>query len=222
VHPGADEPADFRAALLRVPPDERDGWLDAALGLGEIPDDGPELPRGCVPYLPCPVEALLHVVEHVGPSDVFVDIGAGVGRALAFVHRWTGAGVIGVEIQPRLVAIARQLAARSMALRMACIEGDAARLARYLVTGSVFFLYCPFSGRRLARLLDDLEPIAHTRTIRICAVDVPLPPCEWLTLETAAGPDVAIYRSTIVYDAWRRRSADASASPITDPNVTSR
>jgi hypothetical protein len=218
VHPGPDDPAAFRAALLRVPAGERDGWLDAALGLDEIPDDGPELPRGCVPYLPCPVDALLRVVEHVGPSDVFVDIGAGVGRALAFVHRWTGAGVIGVEVQPGLVAIARRLAARTT-LRMACLEGDAARLARYLVTGTVFFLYCPFSGPRLAQLLADLEPIAHTRTIRICAIDVPLPPCDWLALEATDGPELAVYRSTIVYDAWRRRGTHhrASTSKVTSP-----
>jgi len=34
----------------------------------------------------------------------------------------------------------------------------------------VFFLYCPFSGVRLERFLDDLEDIAQTREIRVCCV----------------------------------------------------
>ena len=64
-----------------------------------------------------------------------------------------------------------------------------------MVVGSVFFFYCPFSGARLAKVLDDLEPIARTRQLRICCVDLSLPPRPWLTRE--AGPDGAleIYRS---------------------------
>lgn len=190
------DPAVFRSAFLAVPHGERDAWLDAVLGLDELPDDGPELPRDCVPYLPCPVDALLRVVEHghVGASDVFVDIGAGNGRAAAFVHLLSGAAVIGVEIQPRLVVAARSLAARLRTSRVSCIEGDATELAADLAIGSVFFFYCPFSGARLAKVLADLETIARTRTIRVCCVDLTLPPCPWLALD-ALEPDVAVYRS---------------------------
>ena len=51
------------------------------LGLGELPDDLPDLPPGTVPYLPCPVDAIIRAVLEapVGPDDVFVDLGAGVG-----------------------------------------------------------------------------------------------------------------------------------------------
>jgi len=44
----------IRQALTQVPPSDRDAWLDRVLELHEIPDDSPDLPRGCVPYLPCP------------------------------------------------------------------------------------------------------------------------------------------------------------------------
>ena len=93
------EPDLFRAMLLRVPPSERDAWVDAIFGLGELPPDGPDLPRGCVPYLPCSVDTLLRVVERVPvrPSDVFVDVGSGLGRAAALVHLLTGAPVVGLE-----------------------------------------------------------------------------------------------------------------------------
>jgi hypothetical protein len=198
IEGGLRDSSRFLAALLAVPPVERDAWLDRALGLGELPDDGPELPPGCVPYLPCPVADLLHVIERapVRASDVFVDIGSGVGRAAAFVHLATGASAIGLEIQPRLVLAARSIATRLQVPRVSSIEGDAAELAGSIATGTIFFLYCPFSGERLAQVLAALEPIARTRTIRVCCVDLPLPPCSFLTLESAPRTGLEIYRST--------------------------
>lgn len=199
IERGQHDPSTFRAALLRVPPTERDAWLDLVLGLGELPDDGPELPRDCVPYLPSSVDVLLRMVEQapVRVSDVFVDVGSGVGRAAALVHLLTGAAAIGVEIQPGLVRAARGLAARLLASRVSYVEGDAAQLAGLVTIGSVFFLYCPFSGDRLTKVLADIESIARTRMIRICCVDLPLPPCSWLTLAPHVSGDLAIYRSTL-------------------------
>jgi SAM-dependent methyltransferase len=189
----------FRAALLRVPPTQRDAWLDSVLGLGELPADGHELPRGCVPYLPCSVGSLLRMVEQapVRPSDVFVDIGAGPGRAAMFVHLLTGAPAIGIEVQRALVLAAREVTSRLRLSRVPCLEGDAAELTRLMTIGSVFFLYCPFSGERLDRLLDGLESIARTRMIRVCCVDLPLPPRSWLTPKSPLCGDLVIYRSTI-------------------------
>src|SRR5690348_7895460 len=98
IEGGQHDPSTFRVALLSVPPTERDAWLDLVLGLGELPADGPELPRDCVPYLPCSVDTLLRMVEQapVRASDVFVDVGSGVGRAAALVHLLTGAAAIGL------------------------------------------------------------------------------------------------------------------------------
>ena len=194
------DPAEFRRTLSGVPSAARDAWVDTVLGLRELPDDGPDLPQGCVPYFPCPVDALLRVVEHapVRASDVFVDLGAGVGRAAAFVHLLTGAGVIAIEIQSALVDAARALATRVSASRVSCVQGDAVQLARFITIGSVFFLYCPFSGQRLSQLLASLEALARTRTIRICCVDLPLPPCPWLSLEAEPSRDLAIYRSNLL------------------------
>jgi SAM-dependent methyltransferase len=198
IERGWRDPTAFRAALLSVPPPERDGWIDRVFGLGELPDDDPALPRGCVPYLPCSVDTVLRVVDHapVRASDVFVDIGSGVGRAAALVHLLTGAGAIGLEIQRRHVVAARDLVARLLVSRVAWVEGDAATLTRYVMIGSVFFLYCPFGGQRLARVLADLEEIAQTRTIRVCCVDLPLPPCCWLAPDGPCGSELEIYRST--------------------------
>jgi hypothetical protein len=191
-------PAVFRAALTSVPPAERDGWLDLVLGLDTVPDDGPDLPQGCVPYWPCSVDALLRLVEHAGvqASDVFVDVGSGVGRAGALVHLLTGASAIGIEIQGALVLASRDLTTRLNVFRFSSVEGDAAALTGLITIGSVFFLYCPFSGDRLERVLDDLETIARTRQIRVCCVDLPLPYRSWLTLASPPNADLAVYRST--------------------------
>jgi len=191
-------PANVRAAITSVPSAERDAWLDRVLELDELPDDGPDLPRDCVPYLPCSVDALLRIVEHAGvqPSDVFVDVGSGLGRAAALVHLLTGAPAIGLEIQRTLVQASRALTTRMKLSRLSFVEGDAARLTGFIAIGSVFFLNCPFSGGRLKKVLDELEPIARTRPIRICCVDLPLPPCPWLTLGSQPSGNIAIYRSS--------------------------
>ena len=193
------DPAQVLRALASVPAGARDACVDRAFGLGELPADGPGLPGGCVPYLPCSVDALLQLVDHapMRATDVFVDVGSGLGRAAALVHLLTGARVVGLEVQPAFVAAARALAARLGLPDASFEEGDAPELAPAFAAGSVFFLYCPFSGERLEKLLACLEPIARRRTIRICCVDLPLPPRDWLTLASAPSPQIAIYRSTL-------------------------
>lgn len=196
---GQHDPARFRAALTSVPPAERDVWVDQALGLSAPPEDGPELPRGCVPYLPGAVDALLRVTAHapVRASDVFVDIGSGMGRAAALVHLLTGASALGLEVQPALVAAARALVARLQLAGVSFLEGDVAELSAALTAGSVFFLYCPFSGERLMKLLAAIEPLARTRERRVCCLDMPPLRCPWLQLMPPLSTDLAIYQSTL-------------------------
>jgi SAM-dependent methyltransferase len=197
IRRGLHDAAIFRAELVRLPPNARDAWLDRVLGIGDVPDDGPALPSGCVPYLPCSVDALLRVIERAGVSsnDEFVDVGSGIGRAAMLVHLLTGAAAVGVEIQPALIVGARDLASRLALHRVSFVEGDAIDVAGSMDSGSVFFLYCPFSGERLAKVLDALETIACSRPIRICSVDLPLPPRAWLTLEAVASDELSVYRS---------------------------
>jgi SAM-dependent methyltransferase len=195
------DPTQFRAALASVSPANRDAWVDRVLEV-EIPSDE-SLPHGCVPYLPAPIDALIQIAEHadVQASDVFVDVGSGVGRATVVMHLLTGATAIGLEIQPSLVDASRELAKRVGAEGVSVVEGDAALTTGLMLIGSVFFLYCPFSGDRLTKVLADLESIARTRPIRVCCLDLPLPACPWLALTSQPSAGLTIYRSRALYPA---------------------
>jgi SAM-dependent methyltransferase len=118
-------PEIFRSILDDIPPRERDGWLDLLWDLDEIPDDDPALPRGCVPYLPCAVATVLEAVQRasVTRDDVFVDVGSGIGRTAFLANLLTGAGCIGLEIQPALVEAARGRAAWLNLDRTRFVEG---------------------------------------------------------------------------------------------------
>ena len=190
-------PAAFRAAITAVPPTDRDAWLDLVLEIDGLPDDGPDLPPGCVPYLPCAVDTLLRMSELAGitSSDVFVDVGAGVGRAAALIGLVTGAATVAIEIQAHLAGAARALDLLVPAAGLSVVEGDATRSTEHLARGTVFFLYCPFGGERLTRMLGILEAIAAAHPIRVCCVDLPLPPSDWLTPITPLDGALTIFRS---------------------------
>ena len=57
----------MREMLLAEPPLERDAWVNRQLGLDELADDGAELPRDGVPYLPASVDSILRFVELARP-----------------------------------------------------------------------------------------------------------------------------------------------------------
>jgi hypothetical protein len=195
---GKVSPPEFRHALEQVPPLARDAWVDTVFGLDSFSEDGTELPRGCVPYLPCSVDSLLRAIDHaaVHAGDVVVDIGSGLGRAGALVHLLTGAPVVGIEIQARLARAARSMIERLNVTRFSLIEEDAVRVVERIPLGTVFFLYCPFGRDRFEVVLEGIEQVARQREIRLCTVDLPVPPRRWLT-PVATSRDVAVYRSTL-------------------------
>ncbi|MEQ8280913.1 MAG: hypothetical protein RMA76_36060 [Deltaproteobacteria bacterium] len=186
----------FVEALRQVPTEVRDAWVDEVFGLDGIAEDQ-SLPRGCVGYLPCATSTVLRVVAELGVTegDVFVDIGSGAGRVTALVHLVTGAGCVGLEIQPHLARAAERLSARLRLTRAPTVVGDAVETLPSMEIGTVFFLYCPFGGDRIAETFAALRDIARARPIRICAVNLPVPPQPWLTPIDSSGVDVELYAS---------------------------
>lgn len=190
-------PVEFRMAIDKVPAIERDAWVDAVFGLEEVLEDGPELPKGCVPYLPCAVDVLLRIAYQlpVRPKDVFVDIGSGMGRAAVLMHLLTGASAMGIEVQSGHVKAAQELTRRLRLSDVMFVQGDAVGRIQEFAEGTVFFLYCPFSGERVERFLANLESLARKRAIAVCSVDLPLPECSWLERVGAEFGDLRMYRS---------------------------
>ncbi len=190
-------PTDFRKALLSVAVVDRDRWVDEVFGIDALVPDGPDLPRGCVPYVPCAVDVLLSTVEQaaIGADDVFVDVGCGVGRAALVVQLLTGASAVGVEVQAHLACAARDLAARLARPRLSIVHGDAVEQAASLSAGTVFFLYCPFSDDRLKRWLGALGESSVSPALRVCCVDLPLRPVPvWLEQVGFESGPLAVYR----------------------------
>lgn len=192
----------LRAALDALPASARDTWIDAVFDLDPLVADGPDLPRGCVPYLPCRVDLLLRVIDVVGlgAADVFVDLGAGIGRASALVHCLSGAQAIGIEVQSELAARARALAGALGRAAITTVDGDAIESLGAASAGTVFFAYCPFSGERFDRLVDRIGALPRSWSVWLCLVDLPLVTRDWLELvstgEGSVGEgELRIYRS---------------------------
>ncbi len=181
----------LRARLDAVAYVDRDAWVDAVCGIDGISDDV-DLPPGAVPYLPCAVDAVTAALDGAGvsPDDVFVDLGAGVGRVCLLAHLLTGARCVGVELQPHLAAQGRRLAAAlhvPIALRVADAANDVDADAD---AASVVFVYASFSPTVLREVLQRMEK----RPPRVfCAVgfDVDV---SWLRAMPSPSPEVALYR----------------------------
>ncbi len=117
--------------------------------------------HGCHDYFPTAFDELRTVLASLqpGPRDVFVDIGAGKGRALLVAAAFPFRSVIGVEVARTLCADARANVARC-ADGLACrdvrvVEADGARWPIPEETTFVY-LYNPFHGERLIRLFANI------------------------------------------------------------------
>jgi hypothetical protein len=192
---GALRGAALRELLISVPFDQRDAFTDELLGIEAPPPDRPDLPRGAVPYLPCGVAEILAMVAEapVQPDDQLVDLGSGLGRVAILAHLLSGARARGVEIQEHLVHGAR---ARCDALALSAVSFVHANAADIELDGSIFFLYAPFNGELLARVLRRLEAVAKRRPILLCAVGFELRGVPWLQARgNGSGASLTLYDS---------------------------
>ena len=196
---GEAAPTTLATAFYATPSAEWDHWLDLVWDIDGVPEDGAELPRGCVPYIPCPASTVHEALQQaaVTRDDVFVDVGSGAGRVAFLAHLLTGSASIGLEIQSDLVRAAQGRANWLNLTRLRFVHGDAAALVRFVPLGTVFFLYCPFGVARLRELLRGLEDIARTKQIRVCCVDMPPLTCSWLVRHPSSSSQVDVYRSTL-------------------------
>jgi hypothetical protein len=135
-------------------------------------DPPAEEPRALGPesvfYQPTPARHIFHLISAAAiiPTDTVVDLGSGLGHVPLLVSICSGASSIGVELDPAWVAIGKN-GARSLNLRNVTFLAQDARDAD-LPTGTVFYLYTPFTGGTLATVIESLRKQASLRLIRIC------------------------------------------------------
>lgn len=115
-----------------------------------------------------PARVLLDLVDHINftPTDVFYDLGSGLGQVVMLVHLLTGVRAKGVEVEPVFCDFARQQAQELGLTQVEFINADARRAAYR--DGTLFFMFTPFRDRLLQTVLDRLQQEAQQRLIRLC------------------------------------------------------
>jgi SAM-dependent methyltransferase len=97
--------------------------------------------------------------SEVGPDDVFIDFGSGMGTVVFEAARYPFKRVIGVEIAPQLTRIARQvIAAQSGRLRCQEVDLVTADATDYEIPDdvTVAYFYDPFEGATFERVIQRL------------------------------------------------------------------
>lgn len=115
-----------------------------------------------------PARVLLDLIDHtpLTATDVFYDLGAGLGQVVMLVHLLTGVKAKGVEVEPAFCAFA-QAKAQNLGLTNVEFINTDARTANYS-DGTLFFMFTPFRGQLLQHVLDRLQQVAHHHPIRLC------------------------------------------------------
>lgn len=158
-----------------------------------------KLPPEMVFYQPTPARHIGELIERadIAERDVCIDLGSGLGHVPLLVSICTGAHGIGIEREAAYVDCARRCASALNVANVAFVRQDA-RDAQ-LSSGTVFYLYTPFTGSVLRSVLDALKREAATRAIRVCTYG----PCtstiaaeRWLRADDPpSGDRVAVFRS---------------------------
>ena len=169
-----------RETLLRYAPEHDDHGTAGELGYGFLDElisgvlrfeepgghalSDPEM----VPYQPTPARHIFDLIETAGlnAADVLIDLGSGLGHVPLLVSICTPARCIGIELEAGCVERACQCAQTLNLGRVTFVHQDARKAD--LSTGTIFYLYTPFTGSILRSVLDRLRSEALRRPIRVC------------------------------------------------------
>lgn len=163
-----------------------------------------DVPAESIRYEPLPWFLVRRGVRtlRLGPDDVFVDYGAGLGRALLMAGRSELKRVVGVELLDPLVKLAQQNVRAAQHRLRAPVELHAIDATRWEVPDdvTVAYLFNPFIGSVMKAVQEKLHAswARHPRKLRLLyahADDQPdlFAPLPWLSLEQRL--DGGIYRN---------------------------
>lgn len=146
--------------------DFRDDLVSGVLDLDE-PGDAEPLPRDMVFYQPTPARHVFDLIRRarLDAGDVVVDLGSGLGIVPMLIAIASGARAIGIERQAPYVEASRRCAQRLEVRRSSfrCIDARDADVA----SGTLFYLYTPFTGSVMRNVLDMLRCEAERRPLRV-------------------------------------------------------
>jgi SAM-dependent methyltransferase len=187
------------AWLSSIPAPERDTAIERHLGIATPAPSSAPPGAHLIGYHASGVAVIVRALIEVPvvADDVVVDLGAGLGKVVLLARLLTGAVAIGIELQPDLVNRARAAAA-SLGLDACFHQGDAR--AAPLDSGSVFFLYAPFTGPALAEVVERLHAVARSHAIVVCALGIDLDrdrQSRWLVPRVVESFWLTIYDSVV-------------------------
>ncbi len=122
---------------------------------------------GMVYYQKSPLKLILALIKRAEfkPTDVFFDLGSGLGQVTILANLLGSVISKGVEFEPAFCSYAKISAGTLHLNDVEFIQSDA-RYADYS-SGTVFFMYTPFEGKMLLEVLQNLQSEAKKRRIRI-------------------------------------------------------
>ena len=121
-------------------------------------------PRADVPYVQTPHEVVAQMLRlaGVGRNDVVYDLGSGDGRLVIAAARDFGARGVGVEIDPKLVALSVEAALREgVGDRVTFREGDLFKTDLSDATVVTLYLSTSINLRLRPKLVRELQPGAR-------------------------------------------------------------
>lgn len=145
-----------------------DVLISGVLQFAQPGADVAELASEMVTYQPTPARHIFDLISGAAltAEDVLVDLGSGLGHVPLLVAICTRAKSIGIELEATYVDCAKR-SARELHLDNVMFLQQDARAADYS-SGTLFYLYTPFTGTILRDVLDALRREAARREIRIC------------------------------------------------------
>ncbi|MGN6566911.1 MAG: class I SAM-dependent methyltransferase [Flavipsychrobacter sp.] len=173
--------------------DELDAFINGLLLDQPLPEATAERTQEMVFYQQTPARIILELIKKAQfkATDVFYDLGSGLGHIGILVHLICGIKATGIEYEPAYCNYAK---ACTRALNLGNIEfvNADARNADY-ADGTVFFMYTPFTGSILQHVLNRLQEQSKKRAIRIftygpCSAIVAMQ--NWLQPLNGTGEDI--------------------------------
>lgn len=147
--------------------DNLDIFLNGLLSFEDLPPETRNREPEMVFYQKTPARIILDLIVKAAfkPTDVFFDLGSGLGQATILVNLICCIVSKGVEFEPAFCNYARSCATGLHLNDVEFIHSDA-RYADYS-TGTIFFMYTPFKGQMLQEVLQNLKQEAKNRKIKI-------------------------------------------------------